>query len=214
MSTFKQCPRKYFRLRVVKDVKESDTEATLYGSEVHKAAEEYIRDGKEIPAKFIFIKEYLDILNKIDGEKLCEYKMGLTKELEPCEFFDENVWWRGIADLIVLSGTTAYLVDYKTGKSAKYADTKQLEMLAMALFRHFPQIEDVKAGLLFVVSKEFIQSEYNREQQKDSWLTIFGDVHMLEACYENDVWNPKPNFSCNKFCPVLDCEHNGMNSRR
>lgn len=214
MSTFKQCPRKYHRIKVVKDIKESETEATLYGTEVHKAAEEYIRDGTPIPAKFEFIKPYLDILNNIEGAKLCEYRMGLTKELDPCEFFAENVWWRGVADLLVIKGDTAFLIDYKTGKSAKYADTKQLEMLSMAVFRHFPEVKNVKAGLLFVVSKEFVESEYNVEQQRDSWLTIFGDIHMLEACYENDVWNPKPNFSCSKYCPVLDCEHNGMNVRR
>jgi hypothetical protein len=214
MSTFKQCPRKYHRIKVVKDIKESETEATLYGTEVHKAAEEYIRDGTPIPAKFEFIKPYLDILNGIKGDKLCEYKMGLTKEVEPCEFFAENVWWRGVADLLVISGDTAFLIDYKTGKSAKYADTKQLELLAMAVFRHFPEVKNIKAGLLFVVSKEFVESEYNVEQQRDSWLTIFGDISMLEACYENDVWNAKPNFSCSRYCPVLDCEHNGMNVRR
>jgi len=30
-------PRKYYRLRVVKDIKESETEALIYGKEVHKS---------------------------------------------------------------------------------------------------------------------------------------------------------------------------------
>ena len=28
--------------------------------------------------------------------------MGLTAELEPCTFKDKNVWWRGIADLVIV----------------------------------------------------------------------------------------------------------------
>ena len=39
LSLFKQCPRKYHRLRVVKDVKEDDAEHLIYGNAVHKAAE-------------------------------------------------------------------------------------------------------------------------------------------------------------------------------
>ena len=198
---------------MVKDIKEPEAEHLIYGNEVHKAAEEYVRDGTPIPAKFDFIKPQIDILLQIDGERLCEYKMGLTKELAACDFFAESVWWRGIADLLIINADTAYLIDYKTGKSAQYADTKQLELLSLAVFRHFPQVKRVKAGLLFVVSKEFVQAEYDVDGQKDSWLTWFGEINRLDSCYENDTWNAKPNFSCHRFCPVKDCEHNGKSGR-
>jgi hypothetical protein len=209
ISTFKQCPRKYYRLKVVKDIKEPEAAHLLYGTAVHKAAEEYVRDGTPIPEKYAFIKPQLDSLIKIEGVKHCEIKMGLTKELDACEFFDPKVWWRGVADLLITNGEVAFLIDYKTGKSAQYADTKQLELLSLAVFRHFPEVKRIKAGLLFVVSKEFVQSEYALDGQRDSWLSWFGDINYLESCYENDVWNPKPNFTCKNFCPVKDCEHNG-----
>jgi hypothetical protein len=67
-----QCPRKYHRLRVVKDIVEPPQEHLLYGSAVHKAAEEYVRDGTPIPEKFIFIKSHLDLLKALPGEKHCE----------------------------------------------------------------------------------------------------------------------------------------------
>ena len=59
ISLFQQCPRKYHRLRVVKDIVEPVQEHLLYGSAVHKAAEEYVRDGTPIPEKYAFIQEYL-----------------------------------------------------------------------------------------------------------------------------------------------------------
>lgn len=209
ITVFKQCPRKYYHLKVAKDVKEPEAEHLIYGTEVHKAAEDYVRDGTEIPQKYAFIKPQVDILLNIKGTRLCEYKMGLTADVEACDFFAENVWWRGIADLLIIDEDSAYLIDYKTGKSAKYADTKQLELLSLAVFRHFPKVKSIKAGLLFVVSKEFVQAEYTPENQKDGWLGWFGEIQMLEACYESDTWNAKPNFSCHKFCPITDCEHNG-----
>ena len=55
-----------------------------------------------MPPQFNYAKGALDNLNQLPGEKLCEYEMGLTENLDPCGFRDEHVWWRGIADLIIL----------------------------------------------------------------------------------------------------------------
>lgn len=209
LSLFKQCPRKYHRLRVLKDIKEEEAEHLIYGNAVHKAAEEYGRDGVPIPPKFLYIKQYVDTLIDSPGDKYYEHKMGLTRELEPCGFMERHVWWRGIADFLAVDGKEAVLVDYKTGKSARYADTAQLELLALAIFAHFPHVEIVRAGLLFVVSKEFIEIELNRSHQHELWKKWIKDTDRLDSCFESDTWNPSPNFTCRNHCPVLDCEHNG-----
>ena len=84
ISLFKQCPKKYYHLRVLKDVKEPRSSAMLYGNKVHKAAEEYVADNKEIPKPFSYIKRSVDaILNNFEGELHCELRLGLTKDLEP-----------------------------------------------------------------------------------------------------------------------------------
>ena len=54
LKTFEQCPRKYYHLKIKKDVRDSGSEATLYGKELHKAAEDYIKDGVPIPERFSF----------------------------------------------------------------------------------------------------------------------------------------------------------------
>jgi len=216
ITLFEQCPKKYYHLRVAKDIKEPESEAMNYGKDLHLAAEEHIRDGKPLPEKYAFIQEMLDKLKAIDGEKLCEFKLGvkLTKEghILPCDFFDKDVWWRGIADLIILDreNQEARVIDYKTGKSAKYADTKQLKLLAGAVFTHFPEIKIIKAGLLFVVSKEFIRDEYQCFFRTAFFEQFKPLVQQLEACHNNGVWNPKRNFSCKKWCSVTSCPHNGV----
>ena len=209
LSLFKQCPKKYYHLKVVKDVKEPMSTALVFGNKVHEAAEVYVKDNKKLPDELTYIGGMLDKLRHIDGDKLCEYRMGLTKDLDPCGFFDDNVWWRGIADLIILSDSKAYLVDYKTGKSSRYADIKQLEILSLAMFKHFPKIKKVKAGLLFVISKDFIKANYKKEDQEINWQYWLDNTKYLEDSIKSNVWNAKPNFTCKNYCAVLSCPHNG-----
>lgn len=208
---FDQCPKKYYHLRVAKDVVEPDTDATLYGKEFHSAAEHYIRDGTPIPPQFKFIKDTLDNLARYPGEKLCEYEMALNENLEPCAFDAPDRWWRGIADLLIIDGEEARCIDYKTGKSAKYADPSQLEILSLAVFKHFPQVKKVKAGLLFVISKNFIKESYLADNQSRMWAKWLKEYTRMNYAYKNNVWNPRPSGLCRKHCAVLDCAHNGQN---
>ena len=210
---FEQCPRKYYHLKIVKDVVEPETEALLYGSRFHEAAEKYVRDDEPLPLYFTFVKQTLDSLKQIPGERLCEHEMGITKDLEPCEFNAPDVWYRGIADLLIIDREKgeARVVDYKTGKSAKYADPEQLELMSLCVFKHFPEIRRVKAGLLFVIANAFIKSQYNAEQQDFLWTKWSDRNKRLAFASESDTWNPKPSGLCRKHCAVLTCSHNGRN---
>jgi hypothetical protein len=86
--------------------------------------------------------------------------------------------------------------------------------MSLALFKHFPDIERVKAGLAFVVCNDFIKAKYNKKDEKVYWLRWKQETDQLEKAFENDLWNPKPNFTCRKFCSVLECEHNGKGNYR
>lgn len=213
IKTFDQCPKKYYHLKVAKNYEENfETDAILYGNEFHKAAEEYIKgEAKEFDPRFSYALNALDRLKGMEGKKLCEYKMGLTEKLQPCGFSDKDVWFRGVADLLILNEETgiARVIDYKTGKSAKYADKGQLELMALCVFRHFPSIKAVKSGLLFVVCNAFIKETYLVENQTDLWRKWLTSYATLERSYDNDVWNPRPTGLCKAHCIVTECPHNG-----
>ena len=209
IKTFDQCPKKYFHLKVVKDVKDEPGEAADYGTAVHLAAEEYIRDGKPIPDKFSFMRPIVERLEALPGTKHAELKLGVTEDFSPCGFFDKDVWWRGIADLLVIDGHRAWCVDYKTGKSARYADTKQLDLLAGAVFTHFPEVMTIKSSLLFVVSGELIPKKHIITE-RSTYLSVFRDeLERLDAAMESGVWNAKTSGLCKQYCPVITCAHNG-----
>ena len=159
LKTFEQCAKKYYHVKVAKDVPYSDTEATLYGKEFHKAAEEFIRDGKPLDPKFKYAEEMLNALSAIQGEKFCELEMGVKITefgYEPCPFDDPEFWWHGIADLLIIDEDKAFLVDYKTSKNAKYADVKQLDILAAAVFTLYPQVKRIKSALLFEIGRAHV----------------------------------------------------------
>ena len=210
IKTFDQCPRKYYHLRIAKDVKDEGSQATIYGQAVHKAAEEFIRDGVPVPKKYAFIQDVLDSLNRIEGEKFCEMKLGVAigdDGFEPCKFFGDDVWWRGIVDLAIINGSKAYIIDYKTSKNAKYADVKQLDLMAGAIFVHYPEVQEINSGLAFVVSGEFIKKDHRRDQL-DAYLSVFNnELDRLNTAEETDVWNAVSGPLC-RFCPVSTCEHN------
>lgn len=209
LKTFQQCPKKYYHTKIAKDIVESDTQATLYGKSAHTVAEEYIRDGKPVPPQFAYMQATLDNLKAIPGDKYCEVKLGLTKNLQSCEFHAPDVWWHGIADLVVLNEDKklAYSIDYKTSKSARYADIKQLDLVAAGLFAKFPSIKRIKSALLFTVSKEFVKAEHYAEMLPKYVQKPAQDVARIEAALENGVWNPIAGPLC-KFCAVKQCDYN------
>ena len=49
LKTFQQCPKKYYHLKIAKDIVDQGGEAAVYGTLVHKAAEDYVRDSVPIP---------------------------------------------------------------------------------------------------------------------------------------------------------------------
>jgi RecB family exonuclease len=209
IKTFDQCPKKYFHLKVAKDVKDEPGEAADYGTAVHEAAELFIKDGTPIPDKFAFMRPIVEPLATKQGAKHTELKLGVKKTdtgFEPCGFFDSGVWYRGIVDLLIVDDTKGWMIDYKTGKNAKYADMKQLDLMAGALFIKHPELETIKSALAYVVSNEFPKKVHKREKL-DEYMSVFDDqLDQLDAAMENGVFNPKSGPLCG-WCPVTSCEH-------
>lgn len=210
IKAFDTCPKQFYHVNVLKQFPFKETDAMRYGTEFHEAAEHFIRDGTPIPDRFAFARPALEALAAKAGEKLCEQKLGLTAELEACDFFAKDVWFRGIVDLLIIDGDVATVVDYKTGKSSRYAERGQLELMALSVFRHFPEVKTVRAGLLFVIANDLVKAKYQKSGQKDMWRKWLAEYGKMESAFETGVWNPKPSGLCKRHCPVTECPHNGV----
>jgi hypothetical protein len=123
LKQYQNCPKQYYELTVAKNFVQSPSQAMIYGNQVHSALEHYVKDGTELPKNYQRFKPLVDDLTAIPGDKLTEHRMALTKEKTPCTFGAKERWVRGIADIVIVDGNHAFIVDYKTG-SDKYPDLK------------------------------------------------------------------------------------------
>jgi RecB family exonuclease len=195
-------------VKVLKKYPFPETEAILYGKELHSAAEHYIKDDTPLPPQFEFVKDMLDALKAKPGRKLCEHEMGVTVDLRPCGFMDKDVWVRGIADLLIIDdeNLTARVVDYKTGNN-KYPDREQLRLMALMVFVHFPHIRKVSGGLLFVVKNDLVKASFLRGEAEEYWWDYRQRVARIEKAHDTGVWTPTPTPLCG-WCVVNTCEYN------
>lgn len=204
LKDYVNCPKQYHEVKVLKRHTKKVTQQMTYGTEVHKALEDYVRDGTPLPTFYQRYKKMMDSLLEIEGERYLEYKMALTETGEPCAFDSPDYWVRGIVDfMVVVNDQQAFVVDYKTG-SNKYPDPKQLQLMALMAFAHFPQLQEVEAGLLFVAHNSFLPQRYKREDQDRLWKDFDKDLTRLKFSYENDKWPENPTPLCG-WCPVTDC---------
>jgi len=208
LKDFEGCARRYHEVRVLKKYTQKETEQIRYGKELHKAAEDYVKDNVPIPAHFSFVQPTIDALLAKPGTKYAEYEMGLTVDLRPCGFKDASCWVRGIADLLIVDeeSLTAWVVDYKTGKD-KYPDKEQLTLMSLMVFAHFPIVRMVKSALLFVVKDTMVKHKVVLEEATNYWQDYRERVARLEAAFANNVWNPTSTPLC-PWCPVKTCEFN------
>jgi hypothetical protein len=199
------CPKQFNEVKVLKNYEVKATQQMLYGTDVHAALENYAKDGTELPQNYKRFAALVDPLLEIDGTRYPEYQMALDINKQPCGFNSKEYWVRGIVDLMIISGDTAFIVDYKTG-SDKYPDLKQLRLMALMTFAYFPEVMHVKAGLLFVLHNNFIPEEYHRDNMETLWTNFTPDLERMKMSYETGMWQMNPTPLCG-WCPVNTCEH-------
>jgi CRISPR/Cas system-associated exonuclease Cas4 (RecB family) len=204
LKEYLNCPKQYHELKVLKNYVKEETDNMRYGKEVHKALEDYVKDNKPLVKNYKRFQPTLDSLLAIEGVKYPEHELAITFDRTPCEFDSKDRWVRGIIDLLIVDGDTAYIVDYKTG-SNKYPDPKQLKLMALLTFAHFPEVNKIKAGLLFVMHDSFMPEEYNRDGIDKLWLYFLSDLRRLELSFDNNLWIANPTGLCG-WCPVKKCE--------
>jgi len=206
LKDFTKCPRQYHEVKVLQNFQKEVTEQMRYGTEVHQALEDYVRNGMPLNRNYERFQPLLDVLMAIPGFRFPEYKMALDIDKDPCDFDDPNYWVRGIADLLIIDETeeTALIIDYKTGKP-KMPDPDQLKLMALMVFAKFPAVKRIKAGLAFILYDVFVPEEYERSQIDSLWEKFTPDLARLSVAYETNSWMPNPTPLCG-WCPVDTCE--------
>jgi hypothetical protein len=209
LETYENCPFSCFHKNVLKDIPWVETEQNKWGNEAHAALERSARLRKPLEGRFEVYQWVADIILKAKGELRPEVRLGIKRDFSACDFFDNDVWLRGNADLTIDYGNWAWALDYKTGK--KKRNSKQLMLMALLLFARFPKLDKILTSFLWLqepVQKPEIETFY-RAQIPELWGNFLPLMKEIEECYEREIWYKRQNGLCKAWCPVLGCEYNG-----
>ena len=210
LTAYETCPRRYELTRVSRTVKEPQTEATIWGNQVHKALELYAKGEKPLPEDLKKYEKYVNKILSYEGKRVIEERIALDKNFRPTKWMAKDVWVRGIIDIGVVGSEKAYLLDWKTGK--RKPDMDQLKLFAALAFAVYPWIEKVTTGFIWLKTKEFDKEMFTREQLPEIWDEFMPRLNRLAISFRDDKWTPKPSGLCKNWCPVgrSNCEFCGV----
>ena len=208
LDSFETCPRKFYHLKVARDIVEPPSPHAEWGARVHTAFEEWIKNGSPLPEGMTQWQSLAEKLAKLPGEKLCEQKMALDKNFQPTDW--KTSWTRGIADLLVVHKDRAVVADYKTGKRKP---TEQLDLYAAYIFAHYPQVKVVTTAFVWLKDRKIDKKEVTRDEVPVVWSGFLPRVRKLESAYERDSWPERPSGLCRAYCPVYACKFNGKRGK-
>jgi hypothetical protein len=197
------CPHQAWRRFIKRDLPYAKpSEAQKHGQDVHKAMERRIA-GKGLPAE---LAEFEKFAKPFDGKSpLGEQKLGITLTGKATGFFAPDVWGRGVIDVLLMHEKTAYLVDWKTGKS-KYESPFELEVHAILLHAKFPTLEKI-VGRYIYLSEDKVSEMYDLSRTSNTWKRIGQIMRSVEADQAAGHFEKRQGPLCG-WCPVIDCEYN------
>jgi hypothetical protein len=216
LTSYETCPKKYWEESVAKNIPYEVGEVQQYGIDGHKHFEDRILKGKKLPMDLTHHEATLAKLAGADGEILGEQKMALTRDLQPTGYFDKDVWVRGQADLMIITGKpnqkTALVVDWKFGKPTppdKPGRFDQLELMAMMFAQYHPDVVAVEGAYYWAKEKRFDPNRIHRDYMKVLWSKFLPRVERFEEAFKKDEFPAKENGLCKKWCKVKSCPFNG-----
>lgn len=201
LDQFATCPKRYYHQRIIKDVVDEGGEASLHGNRVHTALEERTRDKTELPDYLQKHEPLVASIEALGGDLEAERELVLTQDLIPTTWDAEDAFLRSKLDILVRWPKRALILDWKTGK--RRPKFYQLELSAMQLFLHYPMIDTIKTGFIWLRDDAMDTHTYKRDELAGMIERFRAKVTEIEQAVIDDVWPAKPSGLCG-FCPAKD----------
>lgn len=202
LNTYKNCPHQMARRYIVKDQPFVETPEMKWGNEIHSAFEYRVSGGKPLPQN---MEQWESFAKPFDGTgAVVEQKLGINANGYAVGFWDGSAWFRGKADVVILKDETAYINDWKSGKSA-YEDPFELETNAVLLHAKHPHLKRI-VGSYTWLKENRISQIYDLSDTAKTWQTIcklMGEI--LEKRKTGEFEKIKSGL-CG-WCSVEDCEN-------
>jgi hypothetical protein len=213
LKNYETCPKRHYHYDVAKDVKEPESTELKAGNHVHKILELRIRDGVPFSDSYAYLEPWAQRVLNGTGQVLVEQQFAITKDFEPCAWFDsenppdKRAWYRAKGDVVKLNRSAALVIDWKTGKILE--DSVQLMLTAACLFYHYPQLRIVRSMYVWLKEDADTVEEVRREDLPRFWNNIWDRIEALRTAADTVSYPPTPNRLCRNWCHVKQCPHYG-----
>jgi RecB family exonuclease len=202
---FENCPLRYYRQRITKEVEDDGSEMSKYGERIHTLLEIRLKGLNTDPE----IEKYEPLCAAVEklarqGKLFIEHELVLTQNLTPTGWRDADAWLRSKLDVLVVIGGEAVVMDWKTGK--RNADQFQMQLFAIQVFKHFPEVQRVKTSLVWLKTMEMDTNTYEHSDANSIWAEVMRRIQRIHDAYEHANWPARPSGLC-RYCPCQhDCE--------
>lgn len=202
LKQFENCPQRYYRQRILKDIKDEGGEASKNGERIHTAFEVRLMENTQFSKDMSAYEPLCQSVEKLasdGGQLLVEKELVLNESLQPTGWWDKDAWLRSKLDVLVLKGEKAVVLDWKTGK--RRPDFFQMQMFAAQVFKHYKDVQIVQTSLVWLGDASMDKQAYNRIDMHTIWQGIESKITRIEQAVEHDNWPARPSGLCN-YCPA------------
>ena len=211
LATFETCPMKYAAEYVYKTVPYQETVHTIWGNRVHKEAELFFKGTPGTDAEaFAPVKPYCDLLGKLPGKRLVEYRIGFDANWKPIAVPPENKPWewgntvgRMAVDLAIVDGTTLRGFDWKTGKQKD--DNTQLQINTLCLAMLHPEVQEFDLRYVWLKDKKTTGFKLTRKELLPVYKDIKSRVARMKDAHESETFVSRRQGLCKSYCGAYDC---------
>jgi hypothetical protein len=204
---YENCPKRYEYQRITKEVVDTGSEATKFGERVHADLENRLLRGYPLPQESSKHEQVCTTLQELTQHAtlLAEQQLCLNENLTPTGWWDKDAWLRSILDVLIIKKDTAIVIDWKTGK--RRPDFMQLELFALQVFKHYPNIKKVKSTFVWLKEGKTDTETYTSNRTSLMWADLLARIERINQSYKTGNFPARPSGLC-PWCPAKNiCEY-------
>lgn len=182
--------------------------AQAWGKQAHSAFEKRVNHGEPLPAE-LSEKWEASVQALLVHRPRVELKLGITADRKPRSFHDcEDGDGRGVLDFVAISGTSAFILDWKTSGKPR-EDPRELAIQALLLKARHPELTKIIAHYVWLTPGKLGRA-HDVSDTDATWRRVQGMVADIRRKWVANYF-PKNE---NPLCPWCEVPNNDCEFRR
>ena len=214
LDKYDNCPHSFAEVKVYKRWKDKPHDANEWGNRAHKGVELACKQEKPLEPEMAYLQPLVTMVDgwrmgcteENGGLVMVEKKLAINLKLEPCDFFSNDVFGRGVADILYVfpKAKKARILDWKTGKRKQ---SEQMIYLALLTFYNYPTVDLIRTDFVWIKDGKNDPRIFAREDIPAMWQMVTPLMAEYKQAFKDENWPKRTSGLCKGWCAVENCEH-------